>query len=818
MQHKSDSRSRRVDVLLADAGQRQGLVAVRELGKAGLVNCAVDSDRHAPAFSSRWCAFSAVVPDFAEDQDGFVGALLELCAEYEPRVLIPAHDGSLEALRPRRSDLERVVGLALGSERALEVAVDKTLTLAHAQSIGLRIPRGITVKGLEGVEAAVEECELPLVVKPTHTWVQSRGAGQRLRAILASTRAEAIAAAQAILAEGTELVLQEWLPGDREAISFMCAHDRIWARFAQRADRTFPPLGGNSVLRESIPLPPDITPAAEQLVLEIGLDGYSEVEFRRDANGRAALMEINPRLSASVEIATRAGVPFPQLLYAWANGESLEEVGDYRLGRRMRWLGGDLPWLEQALRQPDQPDVPSRVSAASAFLTDFLKPMGYDYLDRGDPRPALAATAGAMRQLRSRATRFKWSTERRARVSKTFAGGLDTDVAVIGAGPYGMAISAHLSACGVRHEIFGEPMDTWRNHMPAGMMLKSEGFASNISDPSGERTLERYCAERGIEYGSLAAPIHLDTFAGYGCWFQEQAAPGLRANQVDLVRRTADGFELRLDSTETLRARRVVVATGVQGLAYLPPQLSSLPDDAVVHCYDYGDPLASSGSTVAVLGAGQSALEAAALIHEQGAIVHVILRAERISWNSKPGGASRPLRERLRYPESGLGEGMEQRLCASFPLGFHALPQRKRVGAAYGILGPAGSWWLRPRIEGHIDVRCGRTVTEARVEDGGVCLTLQGPTEVEELRVEKVVAGTGYRADLDRLPFLDRALRDSVASIGGIPDAPVLDRWFQSSVADLYFVGHMAAVSFGPLMRFVYGTDFAARRLSRRLS
>jgi predicted ATP-grasp superfamily ATP-dependent carboligase/flavin-dependent dehydrogenase len=791
---------------------------VRELGKAGLLNCAVDSDRHAPAFTSRWCTFNAVVPDFAEDQDGFVEALLALCAEYKPRVLIPAHDGSVEALRPRRSDLERVVGLALGSDEALEVAVDKTRTLAYAKSIGLRIPQGITVKNVEEVEAAVDECELPLVVKPTHTWVQNQGPGQRLRAILASTRAEAIAAAQAILAEGTELVLQEWLPGDREAISFMCAHNRIWARFAQRADRTLPPLGGNSVLRESIPLPADITPAAERLVLEIGLEGYSEVEFRRDADGRAALMEINPRLSASVEIATRAGVPFPQLLYTWANGESLKEVGDYRLGRRMRWLGGDLPWLEQALREPDQPDVPSRARATSAFLTDFLKPMGYDYLDRSDPRPAFAATAGAMRQLRSRATRFKQGTARRAHVPKSVTRGLDTDVAVIGAGPYGLAISAHLSAHGVPHEIFGEPMDTWRSHMPAGMLLKSEGFASNISDPRGERTLERYCAERGIEYGSLAAPIRLDTFTGYGRWFQEQVVPGLRLNRVDLVKRTADSFELRLDTTETLRARRVVVATGVQDLAYLPPQLSGLPSDAVAHCYDYGDPMVSRGSEVAVVGAGQSALEAAALIHEQGGIVHVILRSERVSWNSKPGGSSRPLRERLRYPESGLGEGMEQRICASFPLGFHAMPQRRRVGAAYGILGPAGSWWLRPRIEGHVDVRCGRAVTEARVEDGGVRLTLQGPTGVEELRVNKVVAGTGYRADLDRLQFLDSALRRSITSIGGVPDAPVLDRWFQSSVADLYFVGYTAAVSFGPLMRFVYGTNFTARRLARHFA
>ncbi len=138
MQRIGRTSPHRVDALITDAAQRQGLVAIRDLGRAGLASCAVNSDRHAPAFTSRWCAASAVVPDFASDQDAFVEALLELCAVHRPRALIPVHDGSVEALRPRREDLERVVGLALGPEDALEVAVDKARTLAQAQAVGLR--------------------------------------------------------------------------------------------------------------------------------------------------------------------------------------------------------------------------------------------------------------------------------------------------------------------------------------------------------------------------------------------------------------------------------------------------------------------------------------------------------------------------------------------------------------------------------------------------------------------------------------------------------------------------------------------------------
>jgi predicted ATP-grasp superfamily ATP-dependent carboligase len=396
----STPRCVRAGTLIADASQRQALVAIRELGKAGVTVGAIDSDPHAPGLASRWCAAATVVPDFVQDQDAYVDALLKVCVEHAPKSLIVAHDGSVEAVRRRRADVERVVGLALATEQALAVAIDKTRTLAFAERVGLRAPRGAFVTEPGQARAAVDEVGLPIVVKPARSWAQETGCGQRLIPAVVRTHAAALAAIEAVLREGIEVVLQEWLPGDREALSFFRAHGRTWARFAQRADRTFPPLGGNSVLRESIPLPPDIAPAAERLVAELGLDGYSEVEFRRDAQGRAALMEINPRLSASVEIAVRAGVPFPLLLHAWASGEPLREASGYRAGLRMRWLGGDLSWLRSALAQHPGPDVPSRGRALGMFAAGFVHPLSYDYVDRRDPRPALVAAGGVARRLR----------------------------------------------------------------------------------------------------------------------------------------------------------------------------------------------------------------------------------------------------------------------------------------------------------------------------------------------------------------------------------------------------------------------------------
>jgi predicted ATP-grasp superfamily ATP-dependent carboligase len=804
-----------VSALVLDAAERQALVAVRALGRAGVRVGAADGDPHAPAFRSRWCSRRVVLPGFVEDPELFVNRLAQACAELRPAAVIPAHDGSVEALRGRRERVERFAGLALAPENALAVAVDKARTLAIARELGLNGPRGEVVHRPEDLPAALAEVGLPAVVKPARTWVQAGGRGRRLRATVCRSREETTAAAESMLGCGTHVLLQEWLPGERQALSFMCAHGRIWARFAQRALRTLPPLGGNSIVREGIPMPLDIAAPSERLVLELGLDGYCEVEFRRDAAGRAMLMEINPRLSASVEAAVHAGVPFPELLYRWAHGLPLAQTGGYRIGRRVRWVGGDVLWLEDVLRAPGQPDAPGPAAALAAFVTAFFVPMRYDYLDPRDPAPMLEATAGAARNAARRAARFAGKRARR-RPTAARGDGADTQVAVIGAGPYGLALSAHLSGRGVAHEIFGEPMGLWRSHMPVGMYLKSEGFASNISEPRGELTLARYCAERDLEYGDVAVPIPLETFAGYGNCFQERLVPHLRQTEVTAVRPGRGRFEIELATGESLAAREVAVATGAYGLARLPSQLAGLDGDRVIHTFDYRLPERSRGVEVAVLGAGQSALEAAALIHERGGRPTIIARRDRIAWNSKPGlPGTRSLGERLRYPDSGLGQGLEQRMCARHPLVFHAAPGGFRSTAAHSILGPAGAWWLRPRIENKVRCLVGCSLAHAETRAGKVALLLDGPDGREEVEVDEVVAGTGYRPDIERLAFLDPRLRAKVATVSG---APALTRSFESSLPGLYFVGYAAAIAFGPLMRFVFGTEFAARRLARRVS
>ena len=107
------------------------------------------------------------------------------------------------------------------------------------------------------------------------------------------------------------------------------------------------------------------------------------------------MMEINARLSGSLEVAVRSGIPFPALLWQWASGEPLSPVLGYRTGIKMRYLKGDVKWLwENIESRGRRPDCVPPGKAISIFAGDFLHRQRYDYMDGSDLRPAFAALAG----------------------------------------------------------------------------------------------------------------------------------------------------------------------------------------------------------------------------------------------------------------------------------------------------------------------------------------------------------------------------------------------------------------------------------------
>jgi thioredoxin reductase len=387
---------------------------------------------------------------------------------------------------------------------------------------------------------------------------------------------------------------------------------------------------------------------------------------------------------------------------------------------------------------------------------------------------------------------------------------------IIGAGPYGLSVAAHLRRSGVPFRIFGRPMDSWLSHMPKGMMLKSDGFASNIYDPENAFTLGQFCAEQGIEYADAGVPVRLETFSAYGLAFRDRMVPELEDKLVTSVNRLADGFLLQLEDGETVHARSVVLAVGITHFDYVPERLTHLPAEFLSHSARHREVEPFRGRNVVVIGGGSSALDLAGLLQEAGVDVQLVSRREELKFHSQPTGKPRSRWQQIRHPQSGLGPGMRSRFFANSPMAFHYLPERFRVEAVRRTLGPSGGWFIRDKVIGKLPLHLGCTPCGAEIQNGQVHLCVQAADGSErKIATEHIIAATGYKVDLERLRFLSPEIRSKIKTLD---QAPVLSSNFESSIPGLYFVGVAAANSFGPVMRFAFGAGFAARTLARTLT
>lgn len=388
---------------------------------------------------------------------------------------------------------------------------------------------------------------------------------------------------------------------------------------------------------------------------------------------------------------------------------------------------------------------------------------------------------------------------------------------VVGAGPYGLSVAAHLRGLGVPVRVFGEPMHSWRYHMPAGMLLKSHAGATNLSTPEAGHLLSDYCRDAGIEPFDDQRPVPLETFVSYGLWFADRLLPDVERVPVRQLRQGDNTIEVGLDTGEELTARSVVVATGLNGYSYIPKEVRGLAS----HTSQHHDLSRFADSDVIVIGAGQSALEGATLLHEAGAQVQLVARHEP-SFPAPVTYTNGRAPSTLWQPFSNLGHGWALWAYASLPAGFRYLPMGIRRRLLRRVLGPSGSTWLRKRFEGRVGVHLGVVTGADTRPDGRVRLEVSnapGPavdsgTAVASgttvaLEADHVIAGTGFRVDVGSLDFLAASTRAAIATVHG---SPRLSGHFESSVPGLFFVGNAAAMTFGPVMRFVCGADFAARQ------
>jgi cation diffusion facilitator CzcD-associated flavoprotein CzcO len=383
----------------------------------------------------------------------------------------------------------------------------------------------------------------------------------------------------------------------------------------------------------------------------------------------------------------------------------------------------------------------------------------------------------------------------------------DLEVAIVGAGPYGLSAAVHLARAGVDAQVFGECMSFWEG-MPRGMKLRSNWSATNIGEPEGELSLRSYQADTG---DSFHTPVPLERFVAYGKWFQRRGVPHLDERRVRSLSRARRGFELELADGQRLTARRVAVACGIDRFASVPSAFEGLPEELVSHTGHFGDGEQFRGRRVAVIGGGQSALECAALASEVGAQVDVFIRQRRVVWlkGYSVKNTLGPLGPVV-YAPTDVGPLWYSRLVA-MPDIFRRLPRRAQDRIAYRSIRPACSHWVRVRLD-DVRMHLGTGVKSAAQTSEGVQLDLDGGGT---WTCDHVLLGTGYRPDIASYAFLDRDLLRDVRRSGGYP---VLRRGLESSVPGLHFMGAPAAWSFGPTMRFVSGSWYAGRALTSSIA
>jgi thioredoxin reductase len=376
-------------------------------------------------------------------------------------------------------------------------------------------------------------------------------------------------------------------------------------------------------------------------------------------------------------------------------------------------------------------------------------------------------------------------------------------VVIVGAGPYGLSIAAHLSRRDMDVAVFGKPLQLWREHMPKGMLLRSHWWASSLSDPYKQYSIESYLKETGQP---AIDPFPVEAFINYGLHFQKYMVPQVDETYVSCIERTGEYFSLTLADGRIIYSQTVILAIGQRYYVYKPTEYTHLPPPLITHTSDHHEFEQFAGKDVMIIGSGQGALETAALAHESGVHVHLVTRRP-LAWTEVEPEEHSPL-ERVLHPKGGINSDWISWGLEKFPYAFYRLPKPTKARITQRIYGPIGAYWLKSRILGKVAIHESQQVEYVKEVDNYIELQLSNH---KKLKVDHIILATGYRVDVRKLPMLHSSLLPAIQTYCG---APILNNYFESSVPGLYFVGFPSAMSFGPLYRFIVGTDAAAKRIT----
>ena len=374
-----------MSVFVTDGNQRATLALTRALGSCG-IEVTVGESEASLAGASRWCSRHVVYPSPLHDPAGFQEFLHAEMATGRYRVLLPMTDVTTQLVACVRDRSPLPVMVPIPSTESIRRCQDKRETLLAARSAGIDIPETHMLDDAERIEDVARQVSYPVVIKPRlsrflqgQQWV-SGGVDY------ASSPNELIAKYRACDRSIPRPLVQERVCGDGRGVFLLVWDGELKAAFGHRRIREKPPSGGVSVLRDSVPLDPEVVEKSVALLKALDWQGVAMVEFKVDErDSRPKLMEVNGRFWGSLQLAVDAGMNFPLMLYRLATGKDVATTFEYRVGVQSRWFLGDVDNLLIRMKHVRNGD--SRLCAAK----DFFAPAGderYSEIYRpGDPRP-----------------------------------------------------------------------------------------------------------------------------------------------------------------------------------------------------------------------------------------------------------------------------------------------------------------------------------------------------------------------------------------------------------------------------------------------
>ena len=521
--------------------------------------------------------------------------------------------GDLRGREQRRAHVK----LGLPAPEIVERSLSKVALLELAAQAGIPAPETAVCTEPDAVLEAARRFGYPVMLKSGDVVFERDGELRRLGSAVVHDEPSL----RRLLREyGDSWLVQRVEPGTLLSFAGVMAGGRLLAPAVSRYRRTWPPEAGSVAFSETIEPPPGLSEKVHALVAAMGWEGIFELELLEAAGGSPSTLDMNPRVYGSLALADRAGAPLPAVWCDWLLQRKLA-TGAAQPGYRYRWDDAEIRRFGWLVRNGDVRSIPEL--ARPHFRTVRA------HLWRSDPLPFAARVVALLRHRGIRLRKSRGLPRAAPAVIATPHVSGQVEVAIVGAGPYGLSSTAFLRDAGVGVHVFGEPMGYWRDHMPRGMLLRSRWRSSHIADPARSLTLEGFEQDRGVQF-----PEHVpvEGFIDYGLWFQQHVAPDIDQRRVERIARSNGGFQLELDDGDALRAKRVVVAAGLHGFAHRPAPLSALPAEFVSHSSDHVEFAGFRGRRVLVVGAGQSALESAGLLCEAGAEVEVLVRSPSVLW------------------------------------------------------------------------------------------------------------------------------------------------------------------------------------------